>query len=197
MIATVAEQFAGPWPDARAVTLAELASFLDDVADASLDALPTRCPPWTVRDVTIHVTETFRRFARTLDQGRSGDFAPPFPPAQMDAENLRAVEAFTGDPAHEFRIAVTTFVEAIGDLDEPIPHQGGTFPAALVLLFGLADIVIHHDDVLAADGRHYVPPADTIDALQPLTQRLFGMPAGLPDLWAAILAGTGRGPAGR
>lgn len=183
---------AGPWPDGIAATRNELSSYIDDVADGSLDALATRCTPWSVRDVTIHLAETFRRFQRMLDQGRSGDFTQPFTPEELDAENLRAVESFTGDAGGALVTAVNAFLDELNGLDEPMPHQVGTLPTGLQVLFGLMDISIHHDDVLAAAGRQYRPPTETIDAIVPVAERLFGMPPDQPDPWGVILIGSGR-----
>ena len=192
MISPVEPHLAGPWPDGTMLVRAELASYLDDVAGGALDALPTRCDPWTVRDVTVHLAETFRRFERTLDQGRAGDFTAPFTPDELDAENLRAVAAFSGDPVDALTAAVDGFLDRVEDLDEPMPHQLSTVPVGLVVLFGLLDITMHHDDVLAAAGRRYQPPPDTIAAVVVVAERLFGMPADLPDPWLLMVAGSGR-----
>ena len=191
---TVVPPLAGPWPDGTAATRHELAAYLAEVADGSLDGLATGCPPWTVRDVTVHLAETFRRFGRMLEQGRAGDFTPPFAPDQLDAENLRAVEAFTGDAAGALESAATGFLDRVADLDEPIPHQIGTVPAGLQVLFGLMDLAIHHDDVLVPAGRRYRPGAGTVDAVIPVVERLFGVPSGAADPWGVILVGSGRPP---
>jgi uncharacterized protein (TIGR03083 family) len=196
MSAEIAPQFAGPWPDGIPATRVELARYLDEVADGSIDALLTRCEPWTVRDVTIHVTETFRRFRRMLEAGRAGDFTPPFSPDELDAENLRAVAAFTGDAVSELTTAVSLFLDDLADPDEPMPHQLGTLPAGLQVHFGLMDIAMHHEDVCAAAGLVYRPSAETIAALLPMTERLFGMPPDQEDPWALMVFGSGRLPVG-
>ena len=190
----IAPTVAGPWPDGIAATRLELTRYLDDIGSGALDALPTRCVPWTVRDITIHLTETFRRFGKMLDQGRRGDFTPPFAQDELDAENLRAVAAFRGHPSIELVAAVTGFLDAIVDLDEPVPHQFGTLPVGLQVLFGLMDIVMHHDDVLAADGRSYRPSSDALGALTVVGERLFGMPPDQDDPWLVMLTGAGRPP---
>jgi len=190
----IAPPVAGPWPDGRAASRHELSRYLDDVADGSLDGLATGCVPWTGRDVTVHLTETFRRFSRMLEQGRRGDFTPPFTPDQLDAENLRAVEGFVGDPAVELGTAAIGFLDLVVDLDEPVPHQLGTVPAGLQVLFGLLDLALHHDDVLVPAGRRHRPEPETIAALVPVVERLFGVPPGQDDPWAVILAGSGRPP---
>lgn len=194
MSSDVAPSFAGPWPDGVALTRRELSGYVDDVADGSLDALATRCSPWLVRDVTIHVAETFRRFQRMLDQGRGGDFTPPFTPDELDAENLRAVAAFTGDPVDALVTAVNGFLDDVDDLDEPMPHQLGTLPAGLQVLFGLMDITMHHDDVRSAAGDGYRPEPETIEAVLAVAERLFGMPADQADPWLVMLTGSGRLP---
>ena len=189
-----ASPFAGPWPDGIASTRVELRRFLDDVADGSLDDLATGCAPWTGRDVTIHLAETFLRFRRMLDQGRTGDFTPPFTPAELDAENLRAVDSFSGDAVAALEVAATGFLDDLDGLDEPVPHQLATIPAGLQVLFGLMDIAIHHDDVLVPAGRRYRPAPETVEAIVPVVERLFGVAPGEEDPWALILVGSGRPP---
>jgi uncharacterized protein (TIGR03083 family) len=159
-----------------------------------LDDEPTRCVPWSVRDVTAHLAATYRRFQRMLDQGRSGDFTPPFAPDELDEENLRAVEAFEDEPLDALVTAASRFLDDIDDPDEPVPHQLATLPASLEVLFGLMDIALHHDDVISVDGRRYRPPAETIDAIVPVAERLFGMPPDQPDPWSIIVIGAGRPP---
>ena len=88
---TIAPPMAGPWSDgAVSAARRELSRYLDEVADGSLDELATGCVPWTGRDVTIHLAETFDRFSRMLAQGRHGDFTPPFGPDVLD-DNPRLV----------------------------------------------------------------------------------------------------------
>lgn len=192
MTDSVAPELVGPWPDGIEASRLELSRYIADVADGSLDDLPTRCEPWTGRDVTIHMAETFRRFQRTLAQGRGGDFTPPFTPDELDAENLRAVAAFAGDPIVELVAAAAGFLDAIDDLAEPVPHQLGTIPVGLEVLFGLMDLAMHHDDVLAAAGRSYQPAPESVDAILAVAERLFGMPPGLEDPWPVMVAGSGR-----
>jgi uncharacterized protein (TIGR03083 family) len=190
----VAPHLVGPWPDGREVLRTELDAYLAEVGGGRLDPLATRCPPWSVRDVTTHLAETFARFGRMLAQGRTGDFAPPFPASELDAENLRAVAEFEGDPARELRHQAEAFVGSVDDLEEPMPHQLGTIPAGLQVLFGVMDLAMHHDDVAVADGRGYHPPGATIAAILPVAQRLFGMPEVEGDPWPALVAGSGRTP---
>ncbi|MGZ4708061.1 MAG: maleylpyruvate isomerase family mycothiol-dependent enzyme, partial [Acidimicrobiales bacterium] len=185
---------AGPWPDGRGATRHELARYLGDVADGSLDRLPTGCEPWTGRDVTVHLAATFRRFGRMLEQGRGGDFTPPFAPDELDVENLRAVESFTGDPVAALDSAANGFLDQVDDLAEPVPHQIGTLPAGLLVLFGLMDVAIHHDDVVVPAGRRYRPRPETVEAILPMVERLFGLPPDQADPWGVVLVGSGRPP---
>lgn len=175
---------------------AELSAYVDEVADGSLDDLPTRCEPWKVRDVTAHLAATFDRFGRMLEQGRHGDFAPPFAMEELDAVNLRDVEAFTGDPLEALVAAGGRFLDEVHDLDEPVPHQLATIPLGLQVVFGLLDLALHHDDVVSAAGRRYRPAAQTIDTLAVAGQRLSLLPADMPDPWDTIMVGSGRPPPG-
>jgi uncharacterized protein (TIGR03083 family) len=189
----IATPMAGPWSDgAVPAARQELARYLDDVADGSLDGLVTGCVPWTGRDVTVHLAETFRRFSRMLDQGRRGDFTPPFTPDELDAENLRAVEDFTGEPVEALRSAAGRFLDEVDDLDEPVPHQLGTIPTGLLVLFGVLDLALHHDDVLVPAGRRHRPEPSTLEAVRPVIVRLFGVDPGQDDPWAVIVVGSGR-----
>jgi uncharacterized protein (TIGR03083 family) len=194
MTSNVPPHLLGPWPDGRALSRRELTAYVDDVADGSLDDRPTQCAPWSVRDVTAHLAATFQRFQLMLDQGRAGDFTPPFSPDELDTENLRAVEVFDGQPLEALVAATNGFLDDVTDLDEPVPHQLATIPAGLQVLFGLMDITIHHDDVLCATGRRYRPQPETIDAVVSVAERLFGMPPAQDDPWALIIHGSGRPP---
>ncbi len=189
----IAAPMAGPWSDgAIPAARQELAQYLDEVADGSLDGLATGCVPWTGRDITVHLAETFGRFSRMLDQGRRGDFTPPFALDELDAVNLQAVEAFTGDPDEALRSAAGTFLDQVDDLDDPVPHQLGTIPAGLQVLFGVLDLALHHDDVLVPAGRRHRPGSSTLEAIRPVIVRLFGVDPGQDDPWAVIVVGSGR-----
>ncbi|HKY13335.1 MAG TPA: maleylpyruvate isomerase family mycothiol-dependent enzyme [Microthrixaceae bacterium] len=184
--------FSGPWPDGHAALRIELDRYLDDVRGGAVDGLITTCDPWTVRDVTAHLTQTFRRFTHMVEQGRNGDFTPPFPPEELDAENLRAVAEFTGNPTAELPIAAHEFLELVDDLDEPVPHQLGTLPMGLQVLFGLFDLAMHHHDVLAAAGGTYEPTSAALEAIRAMGERLFQLPSDVP--WETIVAASGRAP---
>jgi len=179
-----------PWPYAAGLLGPELDRYLADAALPGRQQLPTRCPDWTVREVTVHLVCTFSRFHTMLLQGRAGDFTAPFEVPQLTAENLRAVRAYQGgDPCGELRATVTGFCSALRDGGELMPHQLGPIPVALQVLFGINELAIHHDDVAAAAGHSYQPPPATLDVLTQLWQRRHG-----PEVttWADILRVSGR-----
>jgi uncharacterized protein (TIGR03083 family) len=179
--------FAGPWPDIRPLVRAELDAYAAAVA-AMDGGLPTRCRPWTVTDVTRHLAATFERFVAMLEQGRRGDLSPPFPPDQLDAENLRAVEQLSGDPDARLRAAAERFLDLGADPDEPMPHQVGTVPVGAHLVFALTDLAVHHDDVAHAAGAAYQPPPEVVDTLVATYRRVgFWKESDLPG-WAALVA---------
>ena len=181
----IAPPMAGPWSDgAVPAARQELWQYLDEVADGSLDGLATGCVPWTGRDVTIHLAETFGRFYADARAGTARGLHPSVRPDELDAENLRAVEDFTGDPNEALRSAADGLLDQVDDLDEPMPHQFGTIPAGLQVLFGLLDLSLHHDDVLVAGGRRHRPGPDTLEAVRPVIVRLFGVDPGQDDPWA-------------
>ncbi|MDQ1712932.1 MAG: hypothetical protein QOE45_2382 [Frankiaceae bacterium] len=179
------ERFAGEWPDHRALVRVEL----DAYAAAGVDGdLPTRCVPWTVTDVTRHLAATFERFVAMLEQGRRGNFSPPFPREALDTENLRAVEQFTGDPDARLRAAAETFLDLATDPDEPMPHQLGVVPVGVQTLFGLADLAIHHDDVARAAGGAYQPAPEVVETLVAAYRRLGFWEESDPPVWASLVA---------
>lgn len=193
-MAAVAEHLSGPWPDGRTLLRREVDSYVAEVADGSIDRLPTRCPPWTVADVTTHVAETLRRFDAMIDQARTGDFTPPFAPDETDGENLRAVAAFDGNPVDALGEAADGLLERTVDLAEPVPHQIGVVPAGLQVLFALFDITLHHDDVLDATGGRYAMPDDVVEVLRPVAVALFGIDRDETDLATVLMVGSGRPP---
>ena len=78
-------------------------SYLACAADPAVQRAATRCPPWTVRDLTAHLAATFHRFADQLGKASAGDLTAPFAPGDLSRENLRAVELFRGDPLQALR----------------------------------------------------------------------------------------------
>ena len=190
----VAEQYRGPWPDAGVLVERELARYLAAAADRRNSGLPTRCPPWTVNDVTAHLAATFERFNRMLTRGRTGDLSRPFERDDLSVENLRAVESFEGDPLLRLEKETMRFVRSCRDPQEIMPHQFGPIPVALQMLFGLNELAIHHDDIAAAAGDQYRPDADVLEALKPVWGRALSELAGTDDLWTDILTASGRTP---
>lgn len=75
-----------PWPDAVEWSRRELRAYLDAAADPAIQALPTRCPAWSVADLSAHLAATFRRFADQLEKARAGDLAAPFPRSELTGE---------------------------------------------------------------------------------------------------------------
>lgn len=191
----VAEPYQGPWPDASELVERELAVYLATAADPNIIDLPTRCPPWTVNDVTAHLAATFERFNRMLAQGRSGDLTRPFERDGLSAENLRAVEAFEGDPLRRLEEEAMRFVESCTDPQEIMPHQFGPIPVALQMLFGLNELAVHHDDIATAAAGRYRPGAEVLDPLKPVWERVLGGLPGTDDVWTDILTASGRTPA--
>lgn len=181
----------GPWPDVRELCRVELDAYLADASDAAIQKLATRCPPWTVHDITRHLAATAARFNAMLAQSRGGDLTPPFSPPELSEENLRAVREFTGDPIASLRREAEGFLADAADPNEVMAHQFDPIPAGLQQLFLLSDITIHHDDVAAAAAGSYQPPELVVDALARMGLVFGREPAG-PDRWAEVLAFSGR-----
>ena len=181
----------GPWPLATGLTQAELRCYLDATADPALADRPTLCPDWTVSQLTAHLAATFARFAGQLAKSRGGDFSPPFAPAELAAENARAVAGSGGDPRAALRVQAGRFLAMVGDPDEPMAHQRGPVPVALQVLFGLNELAVHHYDVTAPSGPGYRPPDAVLAALAQMHERIGELPPG-DDPWDRILRRTGR-----
>jgi uncharacterized protein (TIGR03083 family) len=173
---------------------AELDAYLRDAREPDSQGLPTRCPPWTVHDLTAHLAETFARFRRLLAQGRAGDMTPPFRPADLHHHNLERVAAFQGDPVVVLEREAAGFLDEVGDPDELVAHQLGPIPMRLQLGFALSELAIHHDDLAHAHYRAYDPPVETVTLLAALWDGLRGLPIPEPDDtdWTRILRATGR-----
>jgi uncharacterized protein (TIGR03083 family) len=180
-----------PWPNAISWSRRELRLYLAAAADPAIQALPTRCPPWTVADLTAHLAVTFRRFADQLGKARAGNLDAPFPPDQLPAQNLRAVRDFRGNPLRELALHAHRLLDSVGRADELIGHQRGPSPVGLQVMFGLNELAVHHDDLANATGGSYRPGPDVVAALATMYRAVHGMPPG-PDPWACLLQATGR-----
>lgn len=187
-----------PFDIPRELVRAELRAYLADAADPAIQELPTRCAPWTVRDLSAHVAETFRRFNRLLAQARAGDLTPPFGPKDLKEENLRTVAAFTqnqgGDPLAVLEAEAGAFLDAAADQDELIAHQFGPLPLRVQLGFALSELAIHHHDLAEATRAHYEPPPATTAILARLWTELGGLPISEPGDtdWKRVLRASGR-----
>lgn len=180
-----------PWPDAVDWSHRELRAYLDAAADPAVQARPTRCPPWTVADLSAHLAATFRRFADQLENARAGSLAAPFARGDLPGENLRAVRDFRGDPLSELAGHAGRFLSSVDAVDEPIGHQFGTIPVGLQVMFGLVELTVHHDDLAHAAGSGYRPDSHVVAAVVGMYRAVFGMPAG-SDPWTCLLRATGR-----
>jgi uncharacterized protein (TIGR03083 family) len=181
----------GPWPVPAADIRAELVSYLAAASDPSVWEMPTLCPAWTVRQVTMHLAATFDRFGHQLTKSRSGDLTPPFGRDELTAENLRAVAAFSGDPEESLRESVGRFLGMIGSAGDLIGHQRGPIPVGLQALFGLNELAVHHHDLPAATGHRYRPGDHAVALLVSMADEVFGLPKGV-DPWDRLLRHTGR-----
>lgn len=173
------------WPWTPDLVRQELARYLD-VAAGMPDG-PTDCPPWTVTDLTAHLTSTFRRFRVLLAQSRSGDFTKPFEPEELTRWNLDTVAEFTGEPFRELPEEVEGFLTDAGNPMEMMAHQRGPIPVALQMLFGLNELVIHHHDVVP-----YRPERTVLEPLLDMWQRRYAPLPDEPDPWHRILLASGR-----
>ena len=180
----------GDWPDIRDLVRREVDAYLAYVTTVE-PGLPTRCPPWTVRDVTRHLAATFARFVAMHQRGRRGDLTPPFAPEDLDAENLRAVRHFSGDPETALRWEADRFLDMAEDPDAVMPHQRGPVPVGMNLVFALADVAIHHDDVAVAAGSSYVPPDDVVATLVESFRRLGQFTENDAPQWSSFVSERG------
>lgn len=180
-----------PWPSALKWSREELAGYLAAAGDPLVQALPTRCHPWTVHDLTAHLAATFARFGDQFDRARQGHLEPPFPREWLSAVNLRAVNEFQGDPLVELDRRARRFLDAARTPDELMGHQLGPIPVGLQVMFGLNELAVHHADLAQAIGSSYRPTEEIANALAGMYDGVFGLPAG-EDPWARLLAATGR-----
>ena len=172
----------------------EADSYITFVKDPETWGLPTRCPPWTVLDVTRHLAATFHRNVELLRRSRTGDFRAPFKPEDLAEENLRAVREFSGDPIQFVCEEVARFISLADDPAEPMINQRGTIPVGLQMCFGINEFAIHHDDVAAARGSSYRPSDEVVGVLRETWKALTGgeTPRSGADHWAWTLEQSGR-----
>jgi len=169
-----------PWPAALDWSAAELRGYLTAAADPALQGLATRCPPWTIRDLTVHLAMTFRRFADQLRNANAGDLTAP---------------AFRGDPQQVLRRQAGRFLHSArrSPPGQLMGHQRGPVPVGLQVLWGLSELTVHHDDLADAMGSSYRPSDAIVAALAAMKQAIDGFDAG-GDPWLAYLRSTGRDP---
>ena len=129
-----------------------------------------------------------------LDKGRGADFTALCSPMSSKPRTSTPSRSSRARRSPALVTAANGFLDDVTDLDEPVPHQLATIPVGLQVLFGLMDIAMHHDDVLSVTGRRYRPQDDTIAAILPVAERLFGMPPDQDDPWALMVMGSGRPP---
>jgi len=170
----------------------ELRDFVAAASPATVQTLPTRCSPWTVRDLTAHMAITFRRFADMLVQSRTGDLSPPFRADEITAINVRQVESFAGDPIRDLQTQAGRFLSLASDPEEMMAHQRGPIPVRLQMHFALSELALHRHDVEEAKGSDYRPPEPVILALLPVWEKL--RPGAPPsgDPWQHVLGASGR-----
>jgi len=190
----VAAWAAGDWPLRTDLLRNEADAYIVSARVAEVQPLLTRCPPWTVHDVTRHLAATFHRYVELLRRSRTGDFRPPFAPEDLAEENLRAVREFSGDPIAVACEEVARFISLAVDPAEPMINQRGTIPVGLQVCFGINEFAIHHDDVAAARGSSYRPSDEVVEVIRQAWKALTGgkTPPSGTDQWRWILEKSGR-----
>jgi len=193
-VTEIAAWAAGNWPLRSDLLRAEADAYITTVRDEAIVDVPTRCPPWTVSDITRHLAATFHRYVELLRRSRTGDFRPPFKPEDLAEENLRAVREFSGDPIDAACEEVSRFISLASDPAEPMINQRGTIPVGLQMCFGIDEFAIHHDDVAAARGGTYRPSTEVVELLVETWKALTAgeVPSPGADPWAWILEKSGR-----
>jgi uncharacterized protein (TIGR03083 family) len=190
-VTEIAAWAAGDWPLRTDLLRSEADAYIADARVSSVQALPTRCAPWAVHDLTKHLAATFHRYVELLRRSRTGDFRAPFAPEDLPEENLRAVREFTGDPISSACEEVARFISLARDPAEPMINQRGTIRVGLQVCFGINEFAIHHDDLAAARDSSYRPSDDLLGVLIPVWITLTGgTPKG--DRWEWILRASGR-----
>jgi uncharacterized protein (TIGR03083 family) len=190
----IAPWAAGDWLLRTDLLRSEADAYIADARDLSVQALPTRCPPWTVHDLTKHLAATFHRYVELLRRSRTGDFRPPFAPEDLAEENLRAVREFSGDPIEATCEEVARFISLVTDPAEPMINQRGAIPVGLQVCFGINEFAIHHDDVAGAPGTSYRPRDEVVGVLSQTWKALTNgeTPPSETDPWSWILEKSGR-----
>ena len=185
---------ASDWPLRADLLRSEADAYISAVRDESTWDLPTRCPPWTVSDITRHLAATFHRYVELLRRSRTGDFRAPFEPEDLAEEILRAVLEFSGDPIDTVCEEVSRFFSLADDPAEPMINQRGTIAVGLQMCFGINEFAIHHDDVAAARGATYRPNDEVVGVLLQTWRALTGgeTPHAGTDPWSWILKRSGR-----
>ncbi len=194
---TIDERYRGPWPAVNDLIAVEFDRYLADAERPELRSATTGCAPWTGDELTAHIVETFGRFSAMLTRARAGDFTPPFERDGLSAENHRAVVDFDRDPVAALRPAVEGFCSAATDPEEPMAHQFGPIPVGLQAAFGLAELALHHLDLVAPSGEVYRPDDDLVAVRIAASYEPVLATGGLLDAtdpWAALLDATGRRP---
>jgi len=189
----IAPWAAGDWPLRTDLLRSEADSYITDARVSEAQSLATRCPPWTVNDLTKHLAATFHRYVELLRRSRTGDFRPPFAPEDLAEENLRAVCEFAGDPIETVCEEVARFISLVRDPEEPMINQRGTIPVGLQVCFGINEFAIHHDDLAGARGGVYRPSDEVVGVLRQTWNVLTAAetPTGT-DPWGWILERSGR-----
>jgi uncharacterized protein (TIGR03083 family) len=193
-VTAIAKWAVGDWPLRADLLRSEADAYITTVRDRSISDLPTRCPPWTVSDVTRHLAATFHRYVELLRRSRTGDFRRPFEPEDLAEENLRAVREFAAEPISAACEEVSRFISLASDPAEPMINQRGTISAGLQMCFGINEFAIHHDDVAVARGSSYRPSDDVVGLLVETWKALTEgkTPTAGKDPWAWVLQRSGR-----
>lgn len=191
---SVDERYRGPWPAVDDLIAIELDAYLRDAVRPELRTATTHCESWTGDQLTAHIVETFRRFSEMLARSRSGDFSPPFEARELSQANLEAVDGFDEDPVAALRPAVEEFCRAATEPNELMAHQFGPIPVGLQATFGLAELALHHDDLLRSTGRRYRASqlaAERIAAAYEVVMERSDL-LHVDDCWNALLTASNR-----
>jgi uncharacterized protein (TIGR03083 family) len=190
----IAAWAAGNWPLRTDLLRSEADAYIVDARVSSAQPLPTRCPPWSVHDLTKHLAATFHRYVELLRRSRTGDFRRPFAPEDLPEENLRAVREFIGEPIEATCEEVARFISLVSDPAEPMINQRGTIPIGLQVSFGINEFAIHHDDLAGARGSSYRPSDEVVEVLSQAWKALTAgeTPPSGTDPWSWILGTSGR-----